>query len=346
MANLGNFQKRSPGQFTPFSQLNPLTIFANTNPGVNTVNYEEGTIWINQASSPNSVWILTSYLVGAAQWQQLAANGGSGSFTSLTVNPGPINFTGVFTQLGTVNMNVSGTAATNIGTGTNTGTVTIGNTVGTQATHVLAGSGNLFLDGAVGTNIDIGDTLTTGNINIGDAQTTGTMVIGGLGAASGLVSIAMGTGNQQVDIAANVTGNKTVIIGSKTGTSVSNILGGTGGIVIDATGLTQVVPATGAVAFPASTVTLNARVGVITCTGFTTANAGGVQLITLTDNRVLTTSFVQVCASNLNTSGNGALISILGVKQSANTLAITFVNNGAAALGAGDNVLLSFTINS
>jgi hypothetical protein len=61
---------------------------------------------------------------------------------------------------------------------------------------------------------------------------------------------------------------------------------------------------------------------------------------------VTTTSAVDVRVSNLNASTNNAQMGVLGVTQAANSLIIHTKNNGAGALGAGDNVLITFWIYS
>jgi hypothetical protein len=88
---------------------------------------------------------------------------------------------------------------------------------------------------------------------------------------------------------------------------------------------------------------MNNRVGVATFTGFTTASAG-TQAFTITNSTVLTTSGVQVMVSNLNASGNGAQMGIQGITQAAGSIVVNTKNNGGGALGAGDNVLITFWI--
>jgi len=187
-------------------------------------------------------------------------------------------------------------------------------------------------------------TLTsTGNTTLGTASGS-VNTFGSLAGASG-TTISVGTGNLVVQGAAG----STMAFG--TGVTTGSITVGaaltTGALALgSSTGLTTVTPNTQTIASPATTGTLNANVGVITCTGFTTANAGGTQTFTITNNKVKTTSFVGLTVASLNASTNGALLSVKGLVLSANTMAITVANNGAGALGAGDNILLSFTVNS
>ena len=61
----------------------------------------------------------------------IAANGAA-SFVGVNANAGLIQGSGGLTLSGTTNINTTGSAATNIGTGTSTGTITIGRTTGTD----------------------------------------------------------------------------------------------------------------------------------------------------------------------------------------------------------------------
>ena len=172
--------------------------------------------------------------------------------------------------------------------------------------------------------------------NAGGSGSFTTLSVSGL-STLGATNI-LGTAN------VNVSGAAVTTIGTG-GTGSVSIGNATGGVVLPAGGNVAVTPGTQTIASPASTGTLNTRVGVIKCTGFTTA-AAGTQTFTISDNKITTSSFVMVTAANLNASTNGALISVQGVTVSANTMAITVKNNGGGALGAGDDVLLSFVINS
>jgi hypothetical protein len=55
----------------------------------------------------------------------------------------------------------------------------------------------------------------------------------------------------------------------------------------------------------------------------------------------LTTSGIMVSIANLNASTNAAVMSIVGVTQSAGQIVVHTKNNGAGALGAGDNVIIT-----
>ena len=50
--------------------------------------------------------------------------------------------------------------------------------------------------------------------------------------------------------------------------------------------------------------------------------------------------------ANLNTSTNGAFISLVGVEQSSGQIIVHTKNNGGGALGVGDNVLINVWVMS
>ena len=91
---------------------------------------------------------------------------------------------------------------------------------------------------------------------------------------------------------------------------------------------------------------MNNRVGVATFSGFTTA-ALGTQDFTITNSTVTATSCMLVTISALDASGNHAVIGKRGVTQVAGSFVVHMVNNSAVgALGAGDNVLISWFVMS
>jgi hypothetical protein len=74
------FNPRSLGALQPFVENNPVTIVAKRNP-LASDKAQIGQVWIN--SNTNSVYILTSIVVGRFIWTDL--NGGSETFTTLVV---------------------------------------------------------------------------------------------------------------------------------------------------------------------------------------------------------------------------------------------------------------------
>ena len=190
-----------------------------------------GTVWVN--TSNNDAFILTSIVANSANWA--STTGGGGSFSSLTVTPGPISLTG------TTTINTIGAATTSIGS-----------TTGASGIALAVGTGNFSLSGATGSTITIGTGLTTGTILIGGAAETGTITLGsssgantvaiGAGAGATTVEIAGGVGGNTVNIANGAGVNavnigtaasaNTVVIGSTDTTSTTTIQAGSGNIVL------------------------------------------------------------------------------------------------------------------
>ena len=135
--------------------------------------YNPGTRWQDNSVTPPVIYETS----GAGVWNT-TTSGGAGSFTSLTVTPGPTSVTG------TTNINTSGSGVTSIGTG-GTGATNIGNATGnTTVTGALNVTGNLNLTsvatlmsmngGAVtdfiGTGTLAAGTITIANTNIAAAD--------------------------------------------------------------------------------------------------------------------------------------------------------------------------------
>jgi hypothetical protein len=103
-----------------------------------------GTIAVDNAAA--TAYMLVSKSGGVATWIDLG--GGAGSFTTLTVTG--LSTLGALTQVGTANINVTGTAVTTIGNAT--GGVSLVGATGvtgtlTASTGLVATTGNLTLSG-------------------------------------------------------------------------------------------------------------------------------------------------------------------------------------------------------
>jgi hypothetical protein len=316
-----------------------------------------GSQWMN--SSTNSIFFLTSVAAGVATWT--GGSGGAGAFATLssvtTTTVGSTLAVGTNATIGgTLAVTAGSTFANviNVGTYTQTaGNVSI-NADANPAT-ILIGTGagviKTITVGGTGANvITIGNTQTAGSVAIGTAMTSGTISIGGTGAHVGLFSIAPGTGAQTLNIA-NSTGVKTVNIATgaaanvvtlgSTNTAAQTIIqAGSVGILLNCSDII-LAPDVHTVASPTASVTGNYHVIRTIFTGFTTANAGGAQAYTVNSNKILVTSGCLVQVTNLNASTNGAYLTITGVIQAAGSLVINTANNGAGALGAGDNVIVT-----
>ena len=186
------------------------------NPGVNDHKYRIGTLWNNQLL--NTVWMLTSIANSLAVWTELDNSGGSGSFTNITAS-GTLGVTGLstlgaLTQVGTTNLNTTGTAVTNIGNVT-------GNTVVTGAMSV---SGVSTLTGGINTAPTV---VAAGASPLTSNNRTGQVTFSG-------VSIASGASQAFVINNSTITGAGTVILygwfGATAGSalSIQSVVNGAG----------------------------------------------------------------------------------------------------------------------
>ncbi len=124
----------------------------------------------------------------------------------------------------------------------------------------LASDGAFTLTGAVGSNIALGSTTTTGSLAIGDSMTTGSITAGaalttgsitlggaqtsgaisiGGGVQTGTITLGGGTGAQTVNLATGSTGVKTVNLATGTAANVISIgTGQTAGSIAIGTAMT------------------------------------------------------------------------------------------------------------
>jgi len=284
--------------------LAPQPIQANRAP-LSTDTAAVGAIWCYPATL--QVWINDGIVNGASQWVQVS-EGGSGTFTSLLVNPGPVTTQGT----GAVNISADAVATTvNVGTGAAVKTVALGSSNGASSTAIASGSGNLTIASNAGT-------LTMSSTN----QTL--EIISGTGA----LSISDDAAATTVNIASGAAA-KTLNLGSSTTTSATNIIAGTGGILLGAAGIVKVNPTTPTAASPTATVTSNARVISATFTGFTTA-AAGTQAYTVVSSAILATS--------------GIFVTITGVQQLVGSVVVNTTNNGGSSV-AGNVIVNVWVIN-
>ena len=328
------------GLTNALQSLAPQPILANRAPNVSD-SKPIGSLWCWPATQ--EVWVNDGVVAGLSQWI-LISQGGAGVFTSLLVNPGPV------TTQGTGAVSISGDAVnTTVGLGNGAGAklVSVGSATGASSLTLRAGTGNFSLDGVAGTTYTVGASTTTGTITIGGTAQTGTLTFGG-GTGAQIVNLATGaTGVKTVHIADSAVAN-VVTLGSLTGAASLKLQSGTGGLSLatgaTTAGLVSVAPLAGTVAAGGSdTLTANSRVVVGTFTGYTTAS-GDPQGFKIASSLITTSSAILVTVTNLNASGNNALMTIEGVVQSTGQIAVACTNNGAGALGAGDNVLVNVWI--
>jgi len=245
---------------------------------------------------------------------------------------------GAAAQTGAINIGVSSAIDTiNVGTGAGASVLNFGSSAAGNITSTISSGSTYSIVGSGGT-IDIGNDATSNVINIGSSSCGNITITEASGSTFALVGSGA-TINLAADAAANL-----VTLGSTTGVASTTIKGGTGGIVITPTG-GKISMAPGTASTSSASPTLSDRLGSITFTGFTTAS-GSSQVFTITNTNVLTTSAVFVTVTNLDASGNHAEMTLISCRLSANTLTIDTKNNGAGALGAGDNVLINFWVMS
>ena len=205
----------------PLTDMAAVPIVSPRNPTANDTGYQLGQLWV--ATTSNNAYILTSVKAGLATWQLVEASGGAGVFSSLTVNPGPINLTGALTQVGTTLINTTGAAATTVGNATH------GLTVAAGGLTVTAG----------------GLTVTAGNIvaTAGNISTTA-------GSISSHTTLTAGTGitattGNIVSTAGNVEGVGVVASGDNAGVASTTSLTNVNALVTSGTGAFVVTPITG-----------------------------------------------------------------------------------------------------
>lgn len=317
------------GLSQPLNLEQPLPVIAKRDPN-GADKFPIGQEWVNTVT--NAVFFLTSVANNVANWVNVA--GGALLLTSLTVNPGPTNLSTV------------GNGAVSIGNATNTGAVTI-----------TAGTGNVSIVGAAHT-IGIGNDAAANTVVFG--STTGaasTTIQGGTAgvavntAVTGTISLGLATMTGAITIGQSTAGQN-IVVGTTAATfgNSTQINGGDGGIILNApeptgafAGYISVATTKPTAASPTATITRNSRAMVAIFTGFTTAAAGS-QVFTIVSSRILINSTILVSVSNLNASTNGALMQVQGITQSVGSIAVTTKNVSGAALGAGDNVLVSVWI--
>lgn len=193
---------------SPSLSVFPQPIVANRAPTANDIAYQLGQIWIFKGSN---AYILVNVVGAVATWTIFV---GSGTFTSLTVNPGP-------------------TALSTVGNGA----VTIGNSANTAAVTLVAGVGNLAITGA-GHSISIGNDAAANSVTIGSTTAGALTVIDGgdgtgvgtaglilQGAVAGDIQIGSAAHTGAIDLGVSTAGDTINIAnGVNVGAEVVNIL--------------------------------------------------------------------------------------------------------------------------
>ena len=309
------------------------------------------------------------------------ANGGTGSntqnFVDLTTVQtaggaktwsalGTFN-AGITSTGGTINLNASLANATNIGNGTNNliqlGTIDI-NQTGTADTRIGNTTGNVTIDGGTGPSaIQIGNGATQHGISIGSGSgisnvligsktvASTTVIQGGDGAAAikvdpnaaGGIVIGSSTGTGAITVGSS-TAAQTVNIGSGTGASTVNVANGTAGNTVSIAGGNSAVAdvvniGTGLVG-GAGSKTINIANGAST-TGINTVNIGTGATTVAGGNTIHIGDGTPVGGTNLVTIGSNVGASATTVQAGTGYITIKgkikTVQSGAAAVTAAES---------
>jgi hypothetical protein len=353
--------------------INVTSNSASTNINTST---NSGTVTIGNSSAPATVTILGNAninatgvhntIIGLSGSNQvsvggsahgtdmLTVNGTTYGTGALTVNSGGITITaGGLTVsadganvTGTTNINTTGSAATNIGSGVNTGVVTIGNSAGNNVTIIAKDSASNKIDlnasSAAATNINTG--TSTGAVAIGSVSgatpTTvtvlGATTINTTGSSNTLVGLS---GSNQVGVGGAVAGSNMVTV---TGTTelTDKLTVDSNGVTVTAGGLTVAADGaniTGPMAVTGATTITGATV-IKSDTGLSVQTTAGSEKFTVTGSSGATTISG---AGALTVSSGGASITGATDIEGATTINTTS-SNVATTLGntSGGNITL------
>lgn len=297
----------------------------------------DAALQINIASSQAAVDAIRLVASGAAGGIDIDAGTGGITIDSTGAISLDAAAASNFTATGAFDVTVSSTAGSVVVSGgeavVDAVQLTAGNAAG--GVTIATGTGGLTVNS---TNGAIALNSGTAAINIGTDAAAHTVTIGN---GTGATSVVLNAGTGAVNIGTNAVAHTTTV-GSTTGASATVIQAGTGEIQLSAAGAVSMVPATATAASPTASVTINARVGVATFTGFTSA-AGADQTYTITNSALGAGDGVFVTVSNRGT--NDARIFAERVNtQTAGSLVIDTTNGGAAALN-GDVIITFWIIN-
>lgn len=310
---MANYQKTrrysAYGLVGPMKNLFPDPVVTNRAPTSNDVGYEIGQEWIDEVG--NAWYVLTSFTSGVPNWLSV---GGSGTFTSLTVNPGPTSLTGATTITGVTIINGTGsTAATSIGNNTTGGIVNI-----LSSSTITVGSApgqNVNLGSTVNPNIvNIASSTGANTVNIANAQTAGSVSIG-TSMTTGSISIGSATATLN-------------IIGQAAAATTDIITLGQGGFKV-----TPVVPAAGA-----TPRTANGRFGQVAFTDVINAAANANLVV---NNTIVATGSTVLANAYCATAGTELTITTITISAGA-SITFNVLNSGGSNTAA--NIIIHYWI--
>jgi filamentous hemagglutinin len=228
-----------------------------------------------------------------------------------------------------INGGTAGAGAINIGQTANDVPIIIGNVTGATSVAVNSGTGGIALasTGAGDITANSSDTLLLDAAGVLEINSSAGVI--GIGNDAVAQAINVGTGAAA----------RTITMGNVTGATAVNVNSGTGGINLSSAGIFTLDAVADTQASPTAASTIDANVGSVTFTGFTTA-AAGTQDFTITNSLVTTSS--QVLCTVCNEGANDAQINIRRITRAAGSFVVKVVNDGAAALNG--NVTLTFMV--
>jgi hypothetical protein len=302
--------------------LAPAAIQSNRAPLSSDNLYEIGACWVDETT--NTVYTLTSFVNGAPTWTPSTPSG-SGSFSSISVSPGPSAFSGEFRVLGNVNEANVIRLEENAGAA---GTITIESLQGTGAASIGISSGSGGIEVTTAANAPAGNMIVAtdggGTLQLGSTGNTGTndLLVNLNGGTSSKLLIANQTGTAATSIEMNaVAGGMLLQTVAATSTLELNaelspvVINGNAGAATDIT-LNATTAGGG--------VTINSDIGgfnvdttgsfAVTSNGFTDTSTGQI---------ILTSSDAAANAIELVASGSGGGIQI---GQTATTASVAISN--------------------
>lgn len=315
--------------------------------GVRTISVPEVTsIFVGQSAGNKTVTGLGNSSLGTSS---LAALTSGADNTAVGFTAGQNITTG---STNTLVGELAGNAITTADNNTVLGAISLPVATTSVGNTIIGGSSGLAISTGTGVNVSLGfgniQALTTGSGNIAiGGGVLNTLLTGAgniaIGRAAGGNYTGAESGNIILGPDAGTLGENNVMRISSNGEAIISTTGATNPLILNTNGLVQVNAVLVNVASPTAALTANQRVIRVRFTGFTTAPAAS-QTFTLTSNQITLNGAVQVTVTNNNASGNGALMQLIGITQTATTLAVTCTNNGGGALGAGDDVNVTFWI--
>lgn len=292
-------------------------------------------IWVDV---PNQdAYILVAIIANAAVWINFA--GGPGSFSSLTVTPGPISLTG------TTTINTTGAATTSIGS-----------VNGASGITLRVGTGNFSLDGVAGSTYTIGASTVGGTITIGGTAQTGALTLGSSSGAQSVI-IAGGSGASVVTVAnVQVGGSVSIGTGMIAGTISIGGTAQTGTLTLgSSSGIQAVVIAGGSGA--GTTAIANSQtggsifIGNGMTTGTLTIGGTGAQVGTIAIAPGIGAQIVNIGNNGTGIKtiniGAGAIDNIVTIGSTTGTASTTIqAGTSGIALNAGGNVSIDTALNN